>query len=76
MTMPPLSTDPEGSRRFFQRLRQLRDSLAATFPEADWRELSMGTSADYGVAVEEGATLVRVGTAVVGARKPDLERET
>jgi pyridoxal phosphate enzyme (YggS family) len=76
MTMPPLGTDPEDSRRFFQRLRQLRDSLAAAFPQAAWHELSMGTSVDYGVAVEEGATLVRVGTAIVGARKPDLERET
>jgi PLP dependent protein len=68
MTMPPLETDPEDSRRFFQRLRQLRERLAAQFPQADWRELSMGTSADYHVAVEEGATLVRVGTAIVGAR--------
>ncbi|HEX6033791.1 MAG TPA: YggS family pyridoxal phosphate-dependent enzyme [Anaerolineales bacterium] len=69
MTMPPLETDPEDSRRFFQRLRALRDRLASQFPQADWRELSMGTSADYPVAVEEGATLVRVGTAIVGARK-------
>ena len=68
MTMPPLETDPEDSRRFFQRLRQLRHWLASQFPQADWRELSMGTSADYPVAVEEGATLVRVGTAIVGAR--------
>src|SRR5688572_14150284 len=69
MTMPPLETDPEESRRFFLRLRLLRDHLAAQYPKADWRELSMGTSADYVVAVEEGATLVRVGTAIVGARK-------
>ncbi len=69
MTMPPLETDPEDSRRFFLRLRRLRDHLASQFPRADWRELSMGTSADYPVAVEEGATLVRVGTAIVGARR-------
>ncbi|HJR80522.1 MAG TPA: YggS family pyridoxal phosphate-dependent enzyme [Anaerolineales bacterium] len=69
MTMPPLETESEDSRRFFQRLRQLRDWLAFQFPQADWRELSMGTSTDYPVAVEEGATLVRVGTAIVGARK-------
>jgi pyridoxal phosphate enzyme (YggS family) len=69
MTMPPLGTDPEESRRFFLRLRRLRDHLAAQFPQADWRDLSMGTSADFEVAVEEGATLVRVGTAIVGARK-------
>ena len=69
MTMPPLGTGPEDSRRFFLRLRLLRDHLAAQFPQADWHELSMGTSTDYPVAVEEGATLVRVGTAIVGARK-------
>ena len=75
MTMPPLETDPEDSRRFFQRLRQLRDRLVSQFPQADWGELSMGTSADYPVAVEEGATLVRVGTAIVGARKYKTEVE-
>jgi pyridoxal phosphate enzyme (YggS family) len=77
MTMPPLETDPEDSRRFFLRLRRLRDHLASQFSQAEWRELSMGTSADYTVAVEEGATLVRVGTAIVGARKykSDTERE-
>ena len=69
MTMPPLETNPEDARQFFQRLRDLRDHLASQFPQADWHELSMGTSADYVVAVEEGATLVRVGTAIVGARK-------
>jgi pyridoxal phosphate enzyme (YggS family) len=69
MTMPPLETDPEDARRYFIRLRHLRDQLASQFPGADWRELSMGTSADYAIAVEEGATLVRVGTAIVGARK-------
>jgi pyridoxal phosphate enzyme (YggS family) len=68
MTMPPLENDPQDSRRFFQSLRLLRDHLAVSFPQADWQELSMGTSADYPVAVEEGATLVRVGTAIVGAR--------
>jgi pyridoxal phosphate enzyme (YggS family) len=68
MTMPPLGTDSEDSRRFFQRLRSLRDQLASRFPQADWHELSMGTSSDFQVAVEEGATLVRVGTAIVGAR--------
>ncbi len=69
MTMPPLGTEPEESRRYFQRLRRLRDHLAAQFPQADWHELSMGTSTDFEVAVEEGATLVRVGTAIVGVRK-------
>jgi pyridoxal phosphate enzyme (YggS family) len=69
MTMPPLETNSQYSRRYFQRLRRLRDYLAAQFPNVDWSELSMGTSADFTVAVEEGATLVRVGTAIVGARK-------
>lgn len=69
MTMPPIGIDPQESRRYFQRLRTLRDRLASHFPQADWRELSMGTSMDFQVAVEEGATLVRVGTAIVGARK-------
>lgn len=75
MTMPPLGTDPDDSRRFFLRLRALREHLASQFPQADWHELSMGTSADYTVAVEEGATLVRVGTAIVGARKYKSEME-
>ena len=75
MTMPPLGMDAEHSRRFFIRLRLLRDHLAKQFPQAEWRELSMGTSADYAVAVEEGATLVRVGTAIVGARKSKSELE-
>ena len=69
MTMPPLETNPDDARQFFVSLRQLRDHLASQFPQADWQGLSMGTSADYTVAVEEGATLVRVGTAIVGARK-------
>lgn len=76
MTMPPLGTKPEDSRRFFQRLRLLRDHLASLFPDVDWSELSMGTSADYAVAVEEGATYVRVGTAIVGARSYKLEKES
>ena len=75
MTMPPLGTEPQASRRFFQSLRLIRDQLALHYPQADWRELSMGTSADYMVAVEEGATLVRVGTAIVGARKYKSEAE-
>ena len=76
MTMPPLEGDAEDSRRFFLSLRLLRDYLAFTFPQADWAELSMGTSADYTVAVEEGATLVRVGTAIVGARRYKSEKES
>ena len=68
MTMPPLGETAEFSRPFFQRLRRLQDFLTTQFPQSAWTELSMGTSADYEVAVEEGATLVRVGTAIVGER--------
>jgi len=68
MTMPPLAEDPETSRPYFCMLRRLRDFLARRFPAVSWKELSMGTSVDYIVGVEEGATLVRVGTAIVGPR--------
>ena len=68
MTMPPLSTDPEAGRVHFRKLRRLQDFLARGVPQADWTELSMGTSADFAVAVEEGATLVRVGQAILGPR--------
>lgn len=68
MTMPPLSTDPETARPHFQKLRHLRDYLSKKIPNTEWAELSMGTSADYAVAVEEGATLVRIGQAILGPR--------
>lgn len=68
MTMAPFFPYPEQARPYFTRLAQLRDRLAARFPKTDWRELSMGMSADYEVAVQEGATLVRVGTAIFGPR--------
>ena len=68
MTMPPLFENPERTRPYFQKLRRLRDHLVQKFPAADWSELSMGTSVDFEAAVEEGATLVRVGTAIVGPR--------
>ena len=62
MTMPPLATDPEASRPYFRRLREL-----AT--EHGLSELSMGTSQDYRVAAEEGATLVRVGSTIFGVEQ-------
>ena len=68
MTMPPLSNNPEDARVYFRRLRRLREFLGARISKAQWGELSMGTSADYAVAVEEGATLVRVGEAILGPR--------
>jgi len=63
MTMPPATNDPEASRPYFRRLRELAG-------EHGLSELSMGTSQDYGVAVEEGATYVRVGSSVFGNRQP------
>lgn len=68
MTMPPLLDDPELSRPFFVRLRRLADYMGKRFGQEIFKELSMGTSADYRAAVQEGATYVRVGTAIVGPR--------
>lgn len=68
MAMPPLADTPDASRPYFRRLRRLREFLAARFPPSDWSELSMGTSVDFEQAVEEGATLVRVGQAILGPR--------
>ncbi len=69
MTMPPLGSTAEFSRTFFQQLKRLQEYLTSQFSHVDFTELSMGTSGDYQVAVQEGATLVRVGTAIVGARQ-------
>lgn len=69
MTMPPFADLAEESRPFFVRLRRLQEYLSQQAPASDWKELSMGTSVDYPVAVEEGATLVRVGTAIMGQRQ-------
>ncbi|MBN2387388.1 MAG: YggS family pyridoxal phosphate-dependent enzyme [Anaerolineales bacterium] len=68
MAMPPYALDPERARPHFQHLCRLRQFLVEHLPEVDWSELSMGTSVDYRVAVEEGATYVRIGTAIVGPR--------
>jgi len=68
MTIPPFATEPEASRRYFAALRELRDRLAQEF-RAPLPELSMGMSGDFGVAIEEGATFVRVGTALFGERR-------
>lgn len=69
MTLPPFDEDPERVRPFFRRLRELRDKAAAAGLLLG-SELSMGMSHDFEVAVEEGATMVRVGTALFGARAP------
>jgi len=69
MTLPPVPETPEDARPWFRQLRDRRDGwLAAGVPAAMLRELSMGMSGDFEVAVEEGATLVRVGTAIFGSR--------
>ncbi len=73
MTMPPLGEAPESARMYFQKLVRLRDMLAKRFSQVDWSALSMGTSTDYEVAVQEGATMVRVGTAIIGARQYKTE---
>jgi len=69
MTLPPVPDTPEDARPYFRRLRALKDEwLAAGVPAPMLRELSMGMSGDFEVAIEEGATIVRVGTAIFGSR--------
>ncbi len=76
MTLPPMDENPETTRQWFKRLRVLRDRLQARLrgrpgaPASLW--LSMGMSSDYPVAIAEGATHVRVGTAIFGARAPKI----
>ena len=67
MTIPPLAPEPESSRKYFAALRELRDVLEREF-RVQLPQLSMGMSDDFPVAIEEGATLVRVGTAIFGKR--------
>ncbi|MGD1994083.1 MAG: YggS family pyridoxal phosphate-dependent enzyme [Anaerolineae bacterium] len=68
MTMAPWVDDPEETRPVFAALRALRDALADRFPDATWDDLSMGMTNDYEIAVEEGATMVRLGRAIFGPR--------
>jgi uncharacterized pyridoxal phosphate-containing UPF0001 family protein len=68
MTIAPLEATAEDARPWFRRLRELRDRLREHDPNV--LDLSMGMSLDYAVAVQEGATMVRIGTAVFGARTP------
>jgi PLP dependent protein len=67
MCIPPLAEEAEASRKFFVQLRELRDSLEKEF-DVTFPHLSMGMTQDFSIAVEEGATLVRVGTAIFGER--------
>jgi len=69
MTMPPWFDDPEEARPFFRELRDLRDRITAeAVDRVEMRELSMGMTGDYAVAIEEGATIVRIGRGVFGER--------
>ncbi len=69
MTVPPFTEDPEGARPYFRQLRELRDRLAARhLPAIEFGALSMGMSHDFEVAIEEGSTCVRIGTAIFGDR--------
>lgn len=69
MSIPPLAPEAEGSRKYFVKLRELRDALETEFC-AKLPHLSMGMTNDFVIAIEEGATLVRVGTAIFGERRP------
>ena len=71
MTVAPMLADPNATRPFFCALRQLRDDLAARFPQTGWRHLSMGMTDDFEVAIEEGATMVRIGRAIFGERRQE-----
>jgi pyridoxal phosphate enzyme (YggS family) len=75
MTIPPLAPQAEGSRKYFVALRELRDQLEQEF-EIKLPQLSMGMSNDFVVAIKEGATMVRVGTAIFGRRMPARLRLT
>lgn len=68
MAIAPEVTDPEAVRPYFARLAALRSQVAASVPQHDWAHLSMGMTNDYTVAIEEGATLVRIGRAIFGER--------
>jgi pyridoxal phosphate enzyme (YggS family) len=68
MTMAPYFENPEMARPYFQILRGFQDFLRENLPMGSWDELSMGMSADYEIAIQEGATIVRIGTAIMGPR--------
>ncbi len=69
MTIAPLVEDPEEVRPVFRELRSLRDRLRDELPQCSWQHLSMGMTDDYTVAIEEGATIVRIGRAIFGERQ-------
>jgi pyridoxal phosphate enzyme (YggS family) len=71
MAMPPMVADPEDARPYFVTVRELRDAIEANHPEMKLPHLSMGMTHDFEVAIEEGATMVRVGTGIFGPRPTD-----
>jgi PLP dependent protein len=72
MTIAPFDDDLEVARSCFRKLRGLRDALREKHSALDWSELSMGMSGDFEIAIEEGSTLVRIGTALFGKRLPTV----
>ncbi len=68
MCLPPLTSDPQQTRKYFQRVKKLQEKLTSLFGEG-FTELSMGTSSDFEIAIEEGATIVRLGTILFGPRR-------
>lgn len=69
MCVPPITDNPENSRKYFKKLKDIFDSIKELSGDENFDTLSMGMSGDYEVAIEEGATVVRVGTAIFGARE-------
>jgi len=73
MVMPPLQADPEKNRVYFQKVRGLASRLNQSLGQNKFREFSMGTSSDYQVAIEEGATIIRLGESVFGPRHYEVK---
>jgi pyridoxal phosphate enzyme (YggS family) len=69
MTMAPFTDDEKIVRTAFRGLYELRNEAASRYPEINWRTLSMGMSGDYRIAIEEGSTMVRIGTAIFGEQQ-------
>ncbi len=74
MTMPPYFPEAEQARPYFSQLRRLQEFLQKQLPQSDWADLSMGTSVDFPIAVQEGATIIRIGEAILGPRLKKSEK--
>jgi len=74
MTMPPLQVEKETNRTYFRLMKELQEYINAQRPDLNLHELSMGTSTDFPVAIEEGATIIRLGEAILGPR-PTTEEQ-